>query len=419
MGEQLQEVDISMRILHIYDSDVGERALPDQGSGPASVTFYLSKYMAKEGHDVTILERRCNNLPPLEYIEGIRFVRLDAKKRSGAPFKEIRNLPFGLLRLILDSTEFAIKVNNYVKKENFDVVHVHHPFAASILVTLNRELRRRIIYTLHAGEEKKRLGLGPSNKTLLLLRFFSPDLFLIKRVRKTIVLNKALRFKLLSKGIDESRITFIPNGVEIDKSIGRNIREEEERIKRRYKLGNVNILFSGPIIPRKGVKYLIKAIEMLVNGGYNINLVIVGRTDLDEDYVRELREYVKSHKLPINFTGFIPYEDLMRLYYICDIFVLPSFEEGDPMALKSALAAGKPLVGSNVGGIPMQIRDGWNGFLVEPGNEKQLAEKIRYLIDNLEERERMGKNSRKLAREEFDWKKITERYLKVYEEVAE
>jgi len=96
---------------------------------------------------------------------------------------------------------------------------------------------------------------------------------------------------------------------------------------------------------------------------------------------------------------------------------LPSCGEGDPIALKEALASGKPLIGTKVGGIPAQIKDGWNGFLVEPGNEKQLAEKIRYLIDNPEERERMGKNSRKLAREEFDWKKIAERYLKIYEEV--
>jgi glycosyltransferase involved in cell wall biosynthesis len=62
------------------------------------------------------------------------------------------------------------------------------------------------------------------------------------------------------------------------------------------------------------------------------------------------------------------------------------------------MASGKPLIGSNVGGISMQIRDGWNGFLVEPGNVKQLAEKIQYPVENEEERMKMGRNSRRLAR---------------------
>jgi glycosyltransferase involved in cell wall biosynthesis len=81
------------------------------------------------------------------------------------------------------------------------------------------------------------------------------------------------------------------------------------------------------------------------------------------------------------------------------------------------LASGKPLIGSKVGGVLMQIRDGWNGFLVEPGDEKLLADKIRYLIENEEERVRMGENSRKLAKEEFDWEKIAEKYLKIYEDI--
>jgi glycosyltransferase involved in cell wall biosynthesis len=114
-------------------------------------------------------------------------------------------------------------------------------------------------------------------------------------------------------------------------------------------------------------------------------------------------------------TGYVSdYEELKALYAICDIFVLPSFEEGDPIALKEALASGKPLIGSNVGGIPMQIEDGWNGFLIEPGNEKQLYGKIKYLIENEDVRKRMEKNSRKLAEEEFDWNKIVDKYFEVY-----
>ena len=146
-----------------------------------------------------------------------------------------------------------------------------------------------------------------------------------------------------------------------------------------------------------------------------VKFILTGGTDFDIQYFRKLKEYVNLNNLSVEFKGVVPYNDLKALYSACDIFVLPSFEEGDPMSLKEALASGKPLIASNVGGIPMQIKDEWNGFLVEPGNERQLAEKIMLLLDHREEIRKMGRNSRKLAEDEFDWNKVVKRYLKIYE----
>ena len=228
-------------------------------------------------------------------------------------------------------------------------------------------------------------------------------------------MNESLKEKLIERGIEEGKLEVIPNGVNVDDF---NLSKEEiERVKEKYGLNETTVMFSGTVTPRKGVKYLVKAAEILKEK--KVLFLIVGNTNLDREYADKVIEYAKLKNLKVRFTGFVPYEDLRALYSACDVFVLPSLEEGFGVVLTEALASGKPLVGTKVGGIPAQIKDGWNGFLVEPGNEKQLAEKIRYLIDNPEERERMGKNSRKLAREEFDWKKIAERYLKVYEEVVE
>jgi len=89
--------------------------------------------------------------------------------------------------------------------------------------------------------------------------------------------------------------------------------------------------------------------------------------------------------------------------------------EGDPLVVVEAMASGRPVIGTKVGGIPQKIKDGWNGFLIEPANEQQLAGKIKYLVDNPEERKRMGANSRRYAEEEYDWSKIAERLLQVYQ----
>ncbi len=398
-----------MRILHIYDSDRGEKALAGEGSVPY-IVYYLAKCAAEKGHDVTVLERKyAETDPPVEYIDGVKFVRLEAKKRADIPYKEMMKIPFGPLRLILDGIEFAVKINRFLKGNNFDIIHVHFPFAANILVHLNRKLRKKMIYTAHVGEERKRFALDPS--TPLAIRLFSPDFALMKRVGKSIVLNEPLKEKLIAKGIKRERLEVIPNGVDVDEfSISK---EEIERVRQKYELNGITVMFSGTITPRKGVEYLVKAGKIL---GDDVLLLIVGNLNLDKGYARRVMDYAKG--VNAKFTGFVPYNDLKALYSACDIFVLPSFEEGDPIALKEALASGRPLVGSNVGGIPRQIRDGWNGFLVEPKNEKQLAGKIKYLIENEEEREKMGKNSGKLAKDEFDWRIIAERYLKVYEGVV-
>ena len=403
-----------MRIVHIYDGH--EMIFPIEEGSPASIAFELAKHAVKEGHDVTILERGWRGLSHEEDIQGVKIKRIDLKIGSDIPYKEVpyREIqkPQGLIRLVLDRIDFALKANKFLMQNDFDVIHVHLPFAANVLVTVNKKLREKMIYTAHVGEERKRFGLDPSAP--LVLKFFSPDLYLIKRIRKSVVLNEPLKDMLVKKGIKEEKLEVIPNGVNI-KEFNSN-KEEIEQVKGKYGLDTTTVMFAGTVTPRKGVEYLVKAAEILNNK--DVIFLIVGRIDIDKEYARKVINYAKEKNLKVKFTGFIPREDIKALYLACDIFVLPSLEEGHGLVLTEAMASGKPLIGTKIGGIPAQIRDSWNGFLVEPGNEKQLAEKINYLIENEEERERMGKNSRRLAEEEFEWKNIAERYLEVYENVA-
>ncbi|MEM3715335.1 MAG: glycosyltransferase family 4 protein, partial [Nitrososphaeria archaeon] len=309
-------------------------------------------------------------------------------------------------------TLLALKFKGFIQREDFDVIHVHFPFASSVLVNLRNSLGEKMVYTVHVGEEGKRFALEPSAP--LALRIFSPDLYLMRKVAKSIILNETLKKKLILKGIPEKKLELIPHGVNVEDF---NIRREEvERVRVRYGLEGTVVMFAGTVMPRKGVEYLIRAGEILKDE--KVLFLIVGNLNINREYAERVMEYAKRKEVNAKFTGFVPYEDLKALYSACDIFVLPSLEEGFAIVLTEALASGKPLIGSNVGGTPMQIRDGWNGFLVDPENEKQLAEKIGYLVGNEGARLRMGKNSRKIAEEEFDWRKIAERYLKIYKEIS-
>lgn len=409
-----------MRILHLYD----EHSKVALGWGSVvAVILNLSKQMVNMGHDVAIIERKWKDTQEVEFLDGIKFRRFRIYTGSNVPGKEVPyriiNNPINLARMVLSRTEFAFKLNAYLKSQEFDVLHTHVPFVVNILVKLNKSLKDKIVYTLHAGEEKKRLGLDKNAP--FALKLFSPDLHIIKRAKICTVLNLPLKRELIRKGVKEEKIKVIPNGINVNE-FGNFNEKELIKIKKKYGI-DVNktlIMFAGTITPRKGVKYLLKAMKIVVNSGCdNAFLVLAGDTNLDRRYFEEVYDFArKKIRDYVKFLGVIPYEDLKVLYFACNIFVLPSFREGDPIALKEALASGKPLIGSNVSGIPMQIRDGWNGFLIEPGDYKNLAERLIYLIENEEERKKMGRNSRKLAEEEFDWSKIAERYLEAYEEVS-
>jgi len=312
----------------------------------------------------------------------IKYVRFNADKLPKAPYELIKS-PLGMVKLVKDGFDVAGKINKFLKENDFDAIHVHFPFASNILLTINRDLREKVIYTAHTNEY--RLGLSKSLNPPLAVRFFSPDLYLMKRARKNIVLNRRIQQVLFGKGINDERLEVVPNDINSKEFILDN----KDISKEKCGLNGTIVMLAGRVTPIKGMECLIKAAEILRNK--EITYLIAGSTTLDKKYAQRLIEYTNRKGIKAVFTGFVSHEYLKDLYSACDIFVLPSFEEGFGIVLTEALASGKPLIGSNVGGIPMQVRDSWNGFLIEPGNERQLANKIEYLVENEKERKCMGK----------------------------
>ncbi|MFN3805384.1 MAG: glycosyltransferase family 4 protein, partial [Pyrobaculum sp.] len=274
-----------MRILHVFDDyyTPGERALAGQGSIPTAV-YYLAKYAA-ERHDVTILERG-KALPEEEYIDGIRYVRIKKDRLPAPPYNLIKT-PAGLMTLVRDSVDMARRIAKHLKREDYDIIHFHFPFAAAIL-TLDRDIRKKAVYTAHVGSERKRFALD--NSAPLLMKLFSPDLHLAKKAAKTVLLNHPLREKLIAKGIPPERLEVIPLGVEVDEY---NVPlEEVERVKKKYGLNGVVVMFAGTVTPRKGVEYLVKAAELI--NRRDVIFLIVGNLNMDRQYADRLIQYVRE-----------------------------------------------------------------------------------------------------------------------------
>ena len=202
-------------------------------------------------------------------------------------------------------------------------------------------------------------------------------------------------------------ISAIPNGINVDDLNTFNYDFDFFMEENRY------ILFVGRIDPIKGIEYLIKAYKIINKKHKDIKLVIVG-TGLYESYIKQI-----SDDKNIVFIGHV--SDKMKLSQIYKnslMVVLPSLYEALPMVLLEAMACGKPVVASRVGGIPDVIEDGINGFLVEPRDIMGLYEKILYLIENYSFLKKMGENNVSYVQKHFNLDLMIERTIKVYERVV-
>jgi len=180
----------------------------------------------------------------------------------------------------------------------------------------------------------------------------------------------------------------------------------ENPVSRRYfEAGNREIpnrvLFVGTIIKRKNVLDLLKAINLL-RRDIEVSLHIVGVAE-ELYYYDILREYVRENSLEkhVNFCGPLSEEELLKEYEECCIVVLPSFEESAGMVLQQAMAAGKPVIATRIGGIPCIVMDKVTGWLTELGNVRELADKIGALLENKGLRKSMGEAGKKEALRRF------------------
>ena len=166
---------------------------------------------------------------------------------------------------------------------------------------------------------------------------------------------------------------------------------------------------------RKGLKYLFEALRQL-SPSLDFRCVILGRGDL-EGY----REYLDDERLRdrLDFPGFVDLDVKRKLMAAADLFILPSTLEGCPISLLEAMAGGRAVVATRVGGIPELIRSANNGTLVPAKDPGALADAIKDLASDDRRRKEIGNYNRKFAKEELSWTRAAERTLEVYETAIE
>ena len=214
--------------------------------------------------------------------------------------------------------------------------------------------------------------------------------------------------------VDYRKICCVPNGIDFE-AFDR-IDDDPASILRKYDLKKDNyVLFIGRLSSLKGVQYLIDAFKVIKKDYINLKLVIVGTGDFEE-YLKNLSNGIAG----IVFTGHIDSLNVRTiLYRNCAFFVAPSLYEGLPTVVLEAMTCGKAVVASRVGGTPLLVRHGQNGFLVKPKDAESIEKSIRVLLENVNLRENMGAFGRKLVEREFSVNRMVCDTLKVYDSLLD
>jgi glycosyltransferase involved in cell wall biosynthesis len=295
------------------------------------------------------------------------------------------------------------KLFRLLREREIDVLHTHLPYAG-IVGRLAASLAgvKAIVSTEH--------GLTESHHPLTRLL----NVLTLPLNHATIAVSQATARSILKYKITRpERIQVIYNGIDIGEL--NSIQTDTESIKKSLGIDEHSLVVGtvANIRPEKGLRYLVEAARLVLEQKPEVTFVIVGRETSKESLVR-LQGLAKSLKIRdrIIFTGFR--HDALQIMTTFDVFVLPSMWEAFALVIMEAMGLGKPIVATNVGGVPEAIDDGVNGFLVPPRDPKRLALRILELLNDDELRNRMGQKGRKKVLRMFGIEHMVQNVEQVY-----
>jgi glycosyltransferase involved in cell wall biosynthesis len=305
----------------------------------------------------------------------------------------------------------VVKLSALLKKEKFDLIHAHWAVPNTFIALMGRFIAR---------SRAKVFTSFPGSDVTVITRLGFMGRTIAKMIATSDYLScnsSDLKEDLVKAGIDKSRIDLVIYGVD-NKKISFS---EKERAALRCSWGvsedDIVLLLIGRFVPKKGFGTAFKALKYITECKKNVRMVVVGDGPQKSNYLDILRE--DGTESYVTFIGEIPTGELSKYYSACDIFLMPSQRlpsDGLNVVVPEAMACGRAVVASKVGGNDLVIFPGSNGYLHDENDSKQLADFVLKLIEDPELGKRMGKNSLQLIKDRFNWDAIAKYYLARYRE---
>lgn len=364
-----------MRILHIT------KKYPDAIGGDAVVVHNLKLHQLNSGNEVFILTSNCKEIKDEKNIfkYGLR------ERPSNMDKITTRRL---LSLIILSAEAFWL-----LKKVKPDIIHSHSADMGFFMSFAARLYGIPILNTCH--------GISFADKRINFIKRIAEKIFLKYSGFKKIVAVDLKGLHILKTSRLKNSV-YIPNGVELNKSIGIT-KKKNKRFK---------FLFVGRLEEQKGIIYLLQAASLLKGRDFEVN--IVGDGSQAGHLKNTAKESGLSHA--VNFLGKLDDQELQDEYIYSDAFVLPSIWEGIPLSILEAMAAGLPVIAADVGGITTLCTDRVTGLIVKPRDSAALAQAMLEVMENEELREKLARGGRDLA-SGFTWENTAAGYGKIYTEI--
>lgn len=357
---------------------------------PGGVTEHitaLDKHFRGLGHDTRIIAASSTD----EDVLGEHVIKV-----SGA----VAPVSFsGSKARITLSPQVYRRVKKILKDENFDVVHVHEPTVPILSLVVLRHSHALNVGTFHAYRESN-----------VLYEYMRPLVSrVINRLDGRIFVSDAVREYITH--YFPGAYTIIPNGIDCARFAAPDLKAIEQ-----FNDGRPNILFVGRLEKRKGFRHLLRAFVRVKEAIPDARLIVCGAFS-DKDKAPFIR-YARATKLrSVHFIGYVSPEELPRYYRTATIFCAPSTGfESFGIILLEAMAAGVPIVASDIAGYRQVISDGAEGLLVPPMDEPALANALIDLLRDPQRRAAMSDCGKHKAAA-YDWSIIAQRVLGYYAEL--
>ena len=388
--------------------------------GHTNTVVQLSKALSDRGHEITIIttsHRYPGNRPDKDNLQ--EWAEVFTLPISG-PFLSVK---YGL--------EFAFKsirkVKEVHKHKKFDVIHGHSGYSMLAPIT-GISAKTSNLPSIHSIYCPIQVAGGN------VVKLFSNKIlskFYFSRVDKIIAVTGNVGCSLIKAGIAENRIAEIPLGINTE-LYNQNISGDDVRGGYNIDTDQPILTYVGNLTLQKGLSILIDALNIVAKDIPNIKLLMVlnmpleryenpGRLDVDMGQFFKIKEKIKHYGLEDNIIPLGLLDNMPQVMAASDVFITPFLNTVGivdyPTSLLEAMAVGKPVIATRVGGIPEIVKHKENGVLVEPANVNELVGAIIYLLNNKEEAKNMGEESAKIISEKFGLEIVIDKLEKKYEEV--